>query len=166
VNKYKRCTLCLKLKRIDDFHKDASKVDQHSARCASCRNILNNAYRIDKASNTWESKRRPKLTTEQKRQIKNYNAKRHNHYLVFKNATLRAIKFGAFVGKFTKKEIKRFYSDPCFYCGSIYRLSIDHVIPLSEGGSHTLGNLVSCCGPCNASKGNKLITQWKKVRGW
>ena len=32
-------------------------------------------------------------------------------------------------------------------------LQVDHVVPLSLGGSDDLHNLVLCCGPCNARKG-------------
>jgi len=65
----------------------------------------------------------------------------------------------------TKKELLRLYASPCAYCG-IPSKHIDHVIPISKGGSHSIGNLVGACAPCNLSKGSKLITEWKKDRGW
>lgn len=33
-------------------------------------------------------------------------------------------------------------------------LTIDHVVPLSRGGSNHLGNLAVCCYQCNQLKGN------------
>lgn len=63
------------------------------------------------------------------------------------------------------KEIKRLRQGPCFYCGSKKAMiTIDHVIPLARGGSHSIGNLVGACKSCNSSKGAKTITEWKKVR--
>jgi 5-methylcytosine-specific restriction endonuclease McrA len=45
------------------------------------------------------------------------------------------------------------------YCGDILGLenaTLDHVIPLSRGGSHNPGNLVSACQCCNQKKGSML----------
>jgi len=165
MTQYKRCTLCLQNKPLEAFHTDLSKKDGKTERCSTCRNILSNAYRIDKKAGTWTSKKKPKLTEQQLKANRNAYSRSINHILVFKNSIQRAKAFGAFVGTFTKREIKKLYSSPCFYCNSFYRISIDHVIPLAKGGTHTIGNLVSCCGPCNASKKNNFITVWKKVSG-
>ena len=41
----------------------------------------------------------------------------------------------------------------CAYCGE-EATSVDHVIPRSAGGDHSLSNLVACCLKCNGRKGN------------
>lgn len=41
----------------------------------------------------------------------------------------------------------------CVYCGDNSRLTVDHVIPKSRGGSNTTTNLVTCCFYCNSAKG-------------
>lgn len=41
----------------------------------------------------------------------------------------------------------------CQKCGSTERLEIDHIQPLSRGGTNDLGNLQVLCLPCNRSKG-------------
>lgn len=43
----------------------------------------------------------------------------------------------------------------CMDCGN--GCGLDHVIPLSRGGSNTSGNLANRCHPCNARKGTKAI---------
>jgi 5-methylcytosine-specific restriction endonuclease McrA len=49
----------------------------------------------------------------------------------------------------------------CFYCGDrVGRGELDHVIPLSRGGSHSEGNTVLACRTCNQSKGNLFVTEW------
>lgn len=48
----------------------------------------------------------------------------------------------------------------CVYCGvnqKQERLTVDHVIPRSRGGSNTIRNLVTCCYPCNDHKGNTIL---------
>lgn len=36
---------------------------------------------------------------------------------------------------------------------------MDHIIPLSKGGSHTMDNVACCCRECNMRKGAKIIGQ-------
>lgn len=49
----------------------------------------------------------------------------------------------------------------CVYCGKLHsKLEIDHIEPISAGGSHTEDNLIPCCRSCNASKGTKPIEDW------
>lgn len=51
----------------------------------------------------------------------------------------------------------------CAYCGATEYLTVDHVIPLSRGGTNNLSNLKTCCGHCNSSKGAKSIEEWSPV---
>ena len=62
----------------------------------------------------------------------------------------------------SKKQMKKLYDSPCFYCGSFQRIQADHVIPISRGGKHSIGNLVPACAKCNMSKHNKTIMEWRK----
>lgn len=64
----------------------------------------------------------------------------------------------------SKDEIHKLSRGSCFYCGSVERIEIDHVMPLSRGGTHSIGNLVSACLKCNRSKGSKTITEWRRAR--
>jgi len=45
--------------------------------------------------------------------------------------------------------------DACVDCGRVYDLEIDHVIPLSEGGSNLDLNLQTLCKSCHKLKSNK-----------
>lgn len=42
----------------------------------------------------------------------------------------------------------------CYYCGSTYNLTIDHIIPVAKGGTSTIENLRTLCGRCNMAKGS------------
>jgi 5-methylcytosine-specific restriction endonuclease McrA len=48
----------------------------------------------------------------------------------------------------------------CVYCGGPFE-HVDHVIPASRGGTDDPDNLVPACTPCNTSKGNKLLAEWR-----
>ena len=48
----------------------------------------------------------------------------------------------------------------CVYCGTSFgRMTLDHVIPRSKGGSSAWDNIVTCCAPCNRRKGDRLPKQ-------
>lgn len=53
----------------------------------------------------------------------------------------------------------------CTYCGALgapsVELEVDHVVPLSRGGTHEMSNLVTACGDCNLSKHGKALKDWK-----
>jgi 5-methylcytosine-specific restriction endonuclease McrA len=52
----------------------------------------------------------------------------------------------------------------CAYCGVDLRTtkkSFEHVIPLSRGGLHSIGNVIVCCWPCNRSKHARTPEEWR-----
>lgn len=65
-------------------------------------------------------------------------------------------------GDFTilEKETRRLYSSGCIACDSHEDISIDHIIPISRGGRHSVGNLQPMCISCNSSKGTQLMVEW------
>lgn len=59
-----------------------------------------------------------------------------------------------------KKHLLRQYSS-CRLCGiqfsNLKDVSIDHILPLSKGGSDRLDNLQLAHKECNIKKGNKIL---------
>jgi hypothetical protein len=73
----------------------------------------------------------------------------------------------------------------CLYCGAKFdgarKPTLDHLIPLSKGGTHSAANLVVCCLSCNSRKGKRdflefvqtlpdphrarSLRAWRKLRG-
>jgi hypothetical protein len=43
----------------------------------------------------------------------------------------------------------------CRYCGTRKDLTLDHVVPLIQGGDDSDGNLVTCCKSCNSRKNGR-----------
>ena len=54
-----------------------------------------------------------------------------------------------------REEVKEKFKGKCFYCGrKLKEMHVDHLIPLSAGGRHTIKNFVLACAWCNVSKKN------------
>jgi 5-methylcytosine-specific restriction endonuclease McrA len=69
-----------------------------------------------------------------------------------------------------KKQIVRFSranifirdSNKCQYCGHVFaksHLTLDHVIPIVQGGRKCWENIVTACKPCNQRKGGRTPQQ-------
>ncbi len=68
---------------------------------------------------------------------------------------------GKMVGTHTVEEwdqILNKFGGRCAYCKKKKKLTKDHVIPLSKGGTNYISNLQPLCRPCNSRKKDKLPT--------
>lgn len=62
--------------------------------------------------------------------------------------------------KLSKREVLRRDNYICQYCGKhVPQLTIDHIIPRSQGGEHKWSNLVAACPACNHRKGGRTLEQ-------
>jgi 5-methylcytosine-specific restriction endonuclease McrA len=68
--------------------------------------------------------------------------------------TRRTKKSGA-GGSFTSVEwieLCNRYGNLCLACGKKRKLTADHVVPVSKGGTSNIANIQPLCGPCNSRK--------------
>jgi 5-methylcytosine-specific restriction endonuclease McrA len=74
-------------------------------------------------------------------------------------------------GSVTVESLRKLFglTTDCIYCGLQFekrstdrtkRKTIDHLIPISKGGSHAEYNLVICCQSCNSVKSSKDFSDW------
>lgn len=54
----------------------------------------------------------------------------------------------------------------CAYCRDRPAAHIDHIYPLSKGGSHAVENLAPACAKCNLSKGSSLPAAFQTKTGY
>lgn len=157
----KYCSKCHVLKPVTYFNNSKKTKDGKREACRDCEKI---AHKIYRKNNAHKMTSYADLSDEQRRKniesVKKWN-KAHKAERTLAMAKRRALKRqnGCYV--VTPKEINKLQNMVCLYCGSTGG-EIDHVIPLSRGGTHSIGNLVAACKPCNASKNNRTITEWKK----
>lgn len=51
----------------------------------------------------------------------------------------------------------------CYYCEkplSVASATMDHIVPLGQGGRSTPGNVVPACKPCNTAKSDMTAAEW------
>lgn len=54
-------------------------------------------------------------------------------------------------------------TERCLYCGrelTQWNKSVEHMVPLSKGGAHTLGNVIIVCRLCNETKRAMYFDEW------
>lgn len=95
---------------------------------------------------------------EKARRIKRNNARRR-----------RALESGSKRGYWiTQRDRRRMWSSGlCFWCRKFVpptERSEDHVIPVSRGGIHSIGNIVPACRTCNSEKRDLLPVEWRNRR--
>ena len=110
------------------------------------------------------------LTEEEKKNefIRLKQWKRDNPESVFlNNHSRRAIKKQATIEHITAaqlRELKNKHNGICLYCRKeVSKLTLEHIVPLSRGGEHSLQNLCYVCQTCNSSKRSKLLSEWKPL---
>jgi 5-methylcytosine-specific restriction endonuclease McrA len=100
-------------------------------------------------------------TEKCKEAIKKWREANREYMREYMRAYMRCYKTRE-LGTFKLEDIKRLTREQrnlCFYCGNPVgnerEAHIEHVIPLSNGGSNELSNIVIACGTCNRSKYTK-----------
>jgi len=165
VNKSKACSKCKQIKSLEFFSKHSYSKSGYKSECKNCQAISRKIYN-DK--NKDKQLKYSQFSEERKVRKRKYNnawnkenKDKRTLYMSKRRASLK----GNGVYKVTDLEIKKLQESSCFYCG-LSGGEVDHVIPLSRGGTHSIGNLVGACRSCNSSKNNNLIMEWViKKRG-
>lgn len=153
VDTHQICTLCHIEKEIDEFYKDARGRNGRFTRCKECHiktTIVNNKKNPQSrrhAVKRWKEKNPDKI------RVFDSNAK----------ARRRLAEQKEFSTKDWKSLIER-YEGCCAYCGCSGVMTMDHVVPLTRGGRHSVGNIVPACHSCNSSKNNRFIVEWRKSK--
>ena len=156
------CRVCQQSKNLDYYSKDKrAKIGRNSI-CKQCDNQKAKKYyeSNDEARKEYRRNYREQnleKVTQAMRHWQINNPEKISQYT--KNRLQRRIENGLFY--VSKKELKKIYESECFYCGANSEIQTDHIIPISKGGRHSIGNLVAACRRCNQSKGKKLLVEWK-----
>lgn len=179
----KTCNVCQTIKPLDNYGKRASTKDGLSATCKDCLNARHRARRLIKRDQILAIERRYKAKVRDEPWLKQKTRERNQRLyyadveasrayyrdlraknkdsVAAANRKQRAKRKNAEVFAVSKKELNRIYASPCVFCGATENITLDHVIPLSRGGRHSVGNLQALCFSCNHRKHAKFMMEWR-----
>ena len=160
----KACTGCGLTKSVADFQRRTASPDGYHQRCKECRRAPKAAeYARNRATYTaknraaYEAQREIRLEYQKRWSAENRTKRREVE------ARRRARKRGALA---TVVDVDALWTGKCALCGDAIDLtqvaphpmsrSLDHIVPLSLGGSHEQSNLQWTHLRCNIRKGARL----------
>lgn len=175
--KNKTCVSCKRELDLSSFNKRKNSKDGYRNQCKECRRIQLNEWRYKnpekyRESNkkfyfkntkrfaAWRKKNREDNRDREKARYQKYH---QEHKDQAKNRLNKRRSLMQQNGVFVvlEKEILKLYRSECACCGSRENITMDHIIPISRGGTHGIGNLQPLCLTCNLSKSTKFMTEWR-----
>lgn len=155
----KICSGCKEQKPFENFSKGSGKFGLHN-HCKACAKIARaKRYNLkreeERAQNRkWHQENKPWMDEEKREYL---NAWRRNHDRRAESHRRRVLIEAAGTWTISEwMELCRAYDYKCLACGSL-DITVDHVVPLSQGGSNTIDNLQPLCQSCNSKKGIQII---------
>lgn len=177
VGTEKMCLNCKVVKPIDQFKKNKDARDGLQAWCDECRHKKEKEYRSDPNwVSSYQKKSREyfsRMTDEQKRRKHEMNydrqkermkidpeyRNRKNRQSDLKNRRREKILWSK-EEHYTIEEwvaLCEKYDNRCVSCKQQIGLTVDHVVPLSQGGKDTIDNIQPLCRSCNSRKNDRHI---------
>ena len=158
----KQCHICKVVKPVSSFYTAKNYNDGFQSRCILCEKQYQANRRHLYLERHREYKRKWRENNKEHDLAYNRAYRQANKEIWSAKERKRRAKMKANQNfKISKKQLKKLYLGPCYYCKVDEKMTLDHVVPIDRGGSHSIGNLVPACGNCNFSKGKKLLMEWK-----
>jgi 5-methylcytosine-specific restriction endonuclease McrA len=138
--------------------------EEHKAYCKAYRK--KNLEKVKADIRLWHKKHKEELKAKAKLRMKNPKVakrhakqtrewrKKHPRFYAIRAAVRRTRKTKA-GGSFTLQQwttLCNKYGNVCLCCGKHKKLTTDHVIPISKGGSSNISNIQPLCLSCNSHK--------------
>ena len=162
VDVSKRCSKCKTDKPVSSFRRDSRRVDGLQNYCRDCHNYANKMWREANREKHLASLRKWHADhREHSRESNARWAKEHRELRRIKDSKRRLAQQNNGEFLILESEVRRLYKSACAACGATGEITADHIMPLSRGGRHSIGNLQPLCKPCNSSKKDRLMVEWR-----
>lgn len=181
----KTCTTCQQTLPIDAFHRDSRTVDGRRNQCKTCRcSAVKEWYDSTKPEREKRRKESFKANPERRREWDRARYQRDrekrlalaNEQAKVRRARLREAERDEGI---SRDSLRARDGDTCFYCGRTMsfakgehgrhhpdQATIEHLVRISAGGTHTWGNVVLSCWRDNIQRGRRSWDAWRdEVRG-
>ncbi len=169
----KTCSKCGVAKPVQAFNKDSGAPDGKFRWCRDCAraNSLKHYY-ADPEKYIDRVKQRRQDPEKYQRQLESNKRwrERNKDTASAANKRAQARSRGALVADLTAAEwtmLLDAHKHQCAYCQVKFTddnpPQQDHIIPVSRGGAHTLGNVAPACRKCNRHKGDKTLTEYQQM---
>jgi 5-methylcytosine-specific restriction endonuclease McrA len=175
----RRCTLCAERLPVDSFHKDANATGGRRSHCAECHKAkAREWYAANRERQAGRVRASREADPERHRQwdMERYARDRAKRIeLATEHTHKRRLRMlaGEYDRTVTRANLRKQYGDQCFYCECVmdfgrykrgetprHLASIEHVHPISKGGTHTWDNVVLACLDCNLRKNARTLDEW------
>lgn len=163
---HKYCGGCQDWVPITLFYKKTYSWDGLNSYCKKCQdyeksryNKKNKDYRITVMRKYYEQNKEIILSYNKEYRSSNKELCRNyaNNYRAKMNAnTLLPLTIEEWLF------IMQLFDHQCIYCGDTSNLSQDHIVAISKGGPHSIGNVGPSCMKCNTSKNASDMIIWYK----
>lgn len=153
---------CVECKRLECARRYASHPERFAVRSAAWMSVNNNYEKWLASRPAYRKANRERLLAR-RRAWKERN--RGRLAACEQNRRVRKSKTpGAGVTPSQWQEILTNSLGLCAYCSQSRRLTMDHVDPLSCGGTHDLENLAAACRSCNSRKSDRPLLLWLAIQ--
>ncbi len=153
----KICSKCNAEKPLSDFHKRITKSGKNVGQpiCKACKKVISSLRYKDKKEHIKQINKlwRESNPEAMEKARKNWMKKSYKYCPSFYRACDRCRKANVFIADTFEElnEIREFYKN----CPK--DMTVDHIIPISKGGSHTIDNLQYLSFTDNRRKSNKIV---------
>lgn len=179
----KSCSKCKSSKEFSEFRTvkpgQGDKMNLHSW-CKECERSARRKRRADNPEKYQEWNRNWNINNPERRKELDSNRdrnrkKEYNRQYAIDNKDKRRVidhnyraRIRGAEGSLTAEVMNKvfaIYGKICLKCGSDKSIEIDHVVPLSLGGSNLFENLQPLCKSCNSAKGGRNCEDYRQGEG-
>lgn len=177
----KICKTCDEALDVSMFHKDSGSPDGFRAQCKPCRGEYMAEYHAENREARMEYVRARRVThadhvraLDRERYARNRDKR---IALASDNTRARRSRMAGVLtdSGLTVARLREIHGDRCCYCDvemtfergkrgdgiKPNRATLEHIYPISRGGSHTFLNSALACHECNTSKNDKTVAEWE-----